>query len=377
MHNSARSSEESNPRSGFLRSAYRGILAAGAVCWLAGSIYVLTPPATPGGRDGVKVPLEADPGTLDFGTVWNSDSFHWVMPIQNVAKERVAINRVEGSCICTSITPKAFELNPGERVQLDLTLNLASRVRESGGRPTVEFGQAIAAYTADGLGPVAAWHIKGTVKNAFFTKSEELNFGDSLVHGESYSPKLLEVTCYQRCRNLLALIDEQYGTAIAKCPSGDGSHFLVYVAPNEKLDVGLHKFSLGLSAVLDSGEQTPKVSVPIEARVLQDLIVLPPLAQFGAMKLGEIREETVTVASRSGVPVEIASLECASKDVTLRPIESNGASGQAFRVQIRSSKRGSRAAEINVKVRYKGEKLRGSRRPAERIELPVRYYGMP
>ena len=191
-------------------SIYRGCLVLAGIFWIASTIYVLWP-HWPEHVQGTVSPLAAEPGSLDFGVVWNSGSFHWKLPIRNTSDATIDVKRVGGSCSCTSVSPSAFVLKPGERVELAITYDLASRTRDAEGA-TVPFDNGIVAY-GPGNVQIAGWTVRGLVKQGFSCVPRELAFGESLICGQPYSSKTLEVTCIEPCRSLTAIIE----SALRRC----------------------------------------------------------------------------------------------------------------------------------------------------------------
>jgi len=266
-------------------------------------------------------------------------------------------------------------LKPGEEVRVKLKYNLFSRTGANGDA-TVPFDDLLSAYLNGDERPLAAWHIRGVVKNAFSCKPKELDFGDALVEGQPYSTRTIDVTCFQPCRDLVVSADERGVAVAAKNPSGDGLHFQVAVAPGATLASGIHKFKLSLGAVLGSGERTPCVRVPVEARILPDLQIVPSLAHFGDLKVGESREETIVLASRSGRSFDVPSFASPSKNVQVAPLASNEEGSKVFRVRLTSSKLGSENTEARFKIRYHGDGKSGAPRLAETAVFSLCCFGV-
>src|SRR5438445_8986398 len=58
--------------------------------------------------------LYVDPGHLDFREAWETDSFHWTLPIQNRSTEEVQIDGFAANCTCVALKPGSMVLPPGE-----------------------------------------------------------------------------------------------------------------------------------------------------------------------------------------------------------------------------------------------------------------------
>lgn len=350
---------------------WRGVLVAAGLFWVGTSVYVLLA-ETWLVREPAGPPLTAKAAALDFGSVWNSDEFKWTVPLENASRFPIEISRLAGSCSCTAVDPPSLVIKPGEQVNAHLTYNLVFRTRSNGNGPSVPFEDTLSAFGLDDSHPIAVWHIRGTVKNAFFVKPDQMDFGDSVVEGQTHPPRRFDVTCYERCRALVASVDEHLAAAVVTSTSGDGLHFQVQVAPSPTLDLGVHKFRVALRAVLPSGEETPPISMLVEANVLQDVEVLPPLVHFGDMKLGERRAETISLASRTGRAFEIVDYKSSSKGLVVLAVNLNESPTKQFRVQLCSSKQGREDSEIRFKIRYAAPSAVSM---SDTVRFDVRAYG--
>jgi hypothetical protein len=353
----------------------RAIVAAAGALWIAVSVYVLYADIWQS-RNPPPPPLSVDAASLDFGSTWNSEEFEWRVPIQNSSAFPVKVDRLEGSCTCTLVSPSAFVLRPGEQVNVKLKYNLFSRTRRDGLVPIVPFDDRLDAFVLGDERPLASWHVRGLVKNAFFWKPRELDFGDTLVEGQPYPTRLIDVTCYEPCKGFQVSLDSKDLAAIAKNPSGDGLHFQVAVAPRATLESGVHKFKLALGAVRESGERLPGLSVPVEARIRPDLQILPLLAHFGDLKQGESGEETITLASRAGRAFEVAGFDCSSKNVNVVPLAPKQPGTKVFRVRMKSSKPGAEDSEVRFKIRYLSQTDSAAPHLAETAVFDVRCFGV-
>jgi len=102
---------------------------------------------------------------LDFGDVCEDESFVWTMPIENRGSTPVCVESFRKTCNCMSVRPASFTVEPGERRQLELQIDLASRPQSSftvGLWPRV-IGNDGKPETTD-IGMV--WMIRGQVRRA-------------------------------------------------------------------------------------------------------------------------------------------------------------------------------------------------------------------
>lgn len=125
------------------RLGWRVLLAAAGMLWIVVSGYVLFAEIWESRRVPLP-PLSIEAASLDFGSVWNSEKFEWTVPIRNATSFPINVDRLEGSCTCTLVTPSSFVLKPGEEVRVKLRFDLFSRTHRSGDA-TVPFDDQLSA----------------------------------------------------------------------------------------------------------------------------------------------------------------------------------------------------------------------------------------
>ena len=59
------------------------------------------------------VGLTVQDEALDFGEVWEQESFEWVVPIRNVTGGDIRVLDIKTSCGCGSVDPKQFVVPAG------------------------------------------------------------------------------------------------------------------------------------------------------------------------------------------------------------------------------------------------------------------------
>ena len=72
-------------------------------------------------------PLFVEEKYLNFGEQWETNSFVWVVPIENRSGQDVAIDEFVLSCSCTSVEPASLFLPAGQRRKWSLTLDLSPK----------------------------------------------------------------------------------------------------------------------------------------------------------------------------------------------------------------------------------------------------------
>lgn len=142
---------------------WKVIPAADASCLLASLLAWWTAGALRRSSARPEAPtLDGPQSALAFGTVWETDAFVWSVPIVNRSGRQIDIADFVSNCVCTTITPRSFSLEPGERIVVSLKLDL--RRRGSDAQAAVsDFGVDIVPKYADGRG-AAEWVLAGKVR---------------------------------------------------------------------------------------------------------------------------------------------------------------------------------------------------------------------
>jgi hypothetical protein len=74
----------------------------------------------------VNAGLRVAPQHLNFGTVWEQDAYRWIIPIENVTDRRIEIEGFDWSCGCLGVEPKELVIEPGEKAEVSVVMNLAA-----------------------------------------------------------------------------------------------------------------------------------------------------------------------------------------------------------------------------------------------------------
>lgn len=101
-------------------AALGAVVAASYACGVASLL-----PATSGlpeSREGHLVALNTD-----LGAVWQEDPFKARITVVNTGTAEARVTEAVGSCSCTTLTPHAFVLAPGQSAELTLTVPLNGR----------------------------------------------------------------------------------------------------------------------------------------------------------------------------------------------------------------------------------------------------------
>jgi hypothetical protein len=361
-----------HPNRTTLRLPFRGVVLVLGVIVVLELAFWRIPRASRTRSATTKPPADLVPENLDFGAVWRQEAFEWDLPLENRSNRTIAISAVEGSCSCTSVKPKSFSLNPGDRIKLHLTLNLTGKEQ---GTAFADFSEGLQLFDGGpGSRPLVSWRLQGLVKSPFSLKPTELDFGETLVEGQVYQVRQVDVVCYQPCRRIEVAIDPSFGASTAT--GDDGTHFRIHIAPNSTLRPGIHESKLLVAAVLKNGDRTPPIPLKVSARILRDIGAIPSFSHAGALKIGSDREDLITLTSRTGRRFTVLKAECNSRTITIEPASGTETGLHAYRLHVHSVALGQQEARLTFQVRVDDKRPKPGTAHDVQVLVPVQYYGI-
>jgi hypothetical protein len=175
-------------RSAWLR---RGIalmvlaLVTGGAYWV-GSTTVNAPVPNAG--------LVAAGAGLNFGEVWEHPEFKWTLPLENPTPGAVEVTGFNVSCACLRVEPKSLLLSPGQKKNVELTVDLRFGRNKSMLR---DFSVQLVPEIKDASLRQEGWTIWGKVRKAFDVVPEQVRFDEgALIRGETFPSKRVRVDAH-------------------------------------------------------------------------------------------------------------------------------------------------------------------------------------
>jgi hypothetical protein len=288
------------------------------------------PPATP-----EKV-VEIESSQLNFGTVWNTDDFHWHAAIRNLSAQDLLVE-VDPTCGCTSVEPASFVLDTGQRRSLTFRLDLCPVTLPGGEEIERPFDVTLYVYTTSQDAPRQRHHftLQGRVKDAIRV-APVIQYGgaERLVEGQSPLPRSVPIRVLTPLVVLRAETESpDLVAAVTGQPDGSGERRLT-VTPLESIPVGAFEREVRLQPVTASGEKLPSIPILVRGIKEPDVTFTPSHLQFVATETGDA-SETVTLWSRSGRPFVVDRVETVG--VSVEPTDSALSERHEFKVSIAST----------------------------------------
>jgi len=316
------------------------------------------------------LPLSVPTENLDFGEVWEDESFVWNLPITNRGSEELKIQQFVPSCGCIAIESKSLEIPSQATRTVQVKINL-SRGKWRPDEAVRLFSEKVTALV-DGK-PVRheSWALNGKVRKLFDVAPALVSFEEgSLVEGHSFPSKTVEVSAYTELTGLAAECRPPLGTAVVVASKNNTSNtrFSVIVTPNKAtLPVGNLEFEVVLrghtkDAVL------PPVPFMVLGKVLQEVEAVPPAILFGHGILGERAEDTVVLRSRTGEAFRVLTVQSSSESIEAERLKDSPDSSPQFRIQQTFRGTGQQTAQMTFVAVIDGRRIS--------VVVPVRYYGL-
>jgi len=314
--------------------------------------------------------LEVDPQQLDLGEVWEQNGFCWTLPIRNLSRRDVAVSRFIGSCRCVDVTPRSLVIPAGKTAEVRLALDLTTGDPRQTAPHSRPFSIQIVPVIENGLPQYQGWELEGLVRRAFRLSSPSVTFGDSLVSGEPFPARTVEVTANVRLGRLTAEPELEAPAAVTLERAEEAGRYLLRVAPEETAVVGRHDFNVLLKGVTETGERLPPFPIPVMMEVVDDIQTVPASVPFGSLPLGESAEETVVLRSRTGKSFEVVKADADPKKGVWVERSTTTGRDACFRVRQRA-----------VALRSQGHYIRftlqvDSGEATQELAVAVSYYGV-
>jgi hypothetical protein len=294
--------------------------------------------------------LVVDEEHLSFGEQWEDPAFAWVLPIHNTTNEDVKIEGFAADCPCAKIEPSSLTVSAQETAEVRLTLDLRSPHSEPG-LTVKDFKVAVQPRITKGAGVQTGWIVHGKVKQAFAINPSVIDFAESLVRGQPFTPLSSDITCGVDVTELTARCDSSFLTAKVTRDAKNPRRFRLKIQARKNIPGGPFNELVRLAGSTPSKKEVPG-AILVMGRVLEDVSFQPEFLAFGAKPVGTKLQETVTLQSRSGQDFEIKDIDKGGEDsITVELHRKRKDGSQSFLVSLPVQRLGHQVYTIHVKVK--------------------------
>lgn len=312
------------------------------------------------------------PGHLDFGSVWESSTFSWVLAVENRGEQDVDVEELAASCSCTSVEPRSSVIPAHQtrdvRLTIDLTQGRRSGLSDSAGEPfEMQIWPRIrgGAVSRDG----GHWVLRGTVRPLVSLRPTGVDLGDVSELSATATKRVVQVNSARPLRSLKVISDSNQLLSQLKRVSGGSAsvyELTVTVPPNPRL--GALEQDVLVEAELEAGGVVTK-AVHVAGRVIKDCQSTPSDAALGVRLVGETAQESVTLYSLTRQRLEIVEQSAQGEGLSLENGPTAGPGGVSVQVRQRVVKAGQQTGKLVFKVR-------AGRGTVIDVVVPVSYHGL-
>ncbi|MCL6505060.1 MAG: DUF1573 domain-containing protein [Pirellulales bacterium] len=314
-------------------------------------------------EQGERVHLEIDPAALDLGEVWAQTGLEVRLPVRNIGMRPVTVFDVRTTgCVCTSATPRQFEVTPGAERVVKLVLDLArGDALAPGDRLPEEFSMDVSLIPADRLALPRVFKIGGRIRRAFRPSPSRLVFGGANrpTKGMSGPVQHVEIEPLQKLVAFRVTAPEHLRCQVTR----HSRKWRLSVEPLPSLPPGKFLCTLSLAAQLESGETLPPYDLSVQGTCVPDLEILPAALHLGIVQPGERRQADILVRSVRRRPLALDEAVCDDPAVELVSCPS---SDGALALMVHFTGGEPRLARATLRLQ-----IRAGQGGAEQLVLPI------
>lgn len=263
--------------------------------------YAFRRPATIAPKNEETVRLSIPPGALIIGTVWEDDRFDWTVPIENKEAVPVEVASFSRSCNCLSIEPEAFVLEPGERRNLHLQIDLLAKQTKPSGEVSISLYPHLKMMSEAELAKrrPPKWTLKGQIRRVL-ALDRSVYLGRYSELAQPLPAREIPIEVLVPLQSLSVECSLPSFTASVELPSSGQGKTVLRLVQSTSLPEGPIQGTVTLKPVRQKGKPLPVRRLEIAGKIVPDVEAVPPAVQVGGRRLGEMFEEVVVLRSMTG-----------------------------------------------------------------------------
>lgn len=336
------------------------VAAAALSSWL---VYRL--PATIARARATTETISVPDDHLHFGEVWETKRFRWSLPIANNTSQAVGIDGFDASCSCLSVDPSSFVLTPGAVTNVDLIIDLTSRIDTNLLR---DFSVRLSPRPVDHHMPRVVWNLSGRVRKVLTVEPNVVNFGE-LLREEFPAETVVEVTHNAQFDDLRVTCDAEFLSirVAPDLPTGK-TRLSLHLGDRTKLPIGQFTHYVNLTPVSSHGITYPEQSLLLRGCIQESVQLVPSSLAIGLARVGESTSHDVVVQSCTDAGFQVDGIEYDGESVRVSALQTESLTRKQYRVVQLAISPGAKAGKIVFRIRTdSGRKMS--------LELPYSYYG--
>jgi hypothetical protein len=257
------------------------------------------------------------PESLDFGSIWETNSFAWNVVFENKGDGPVTVSAVRGGCDCTKVAwDKEATLQAGERVTVPITVDLL-QVRSYDWSET-RSAEVVVYATTESEGRNSStdgWVLHGNIRRLMSCEPSEIGLGEQLIAGIPGTRLDFKIGLNGPANAIrLKKTPDEWSVALKRIETRPPSYVLQ--ATPCKLKSGLFSDEFKLEITTENGRVMPTQSLRVTGRVRGDIDIYPRNVDLGVGAIGTKVRASIWVRGHGEIPISV--VQPAATDPLLR-----------------------------------------------------------
>lgn len=320
---------------------------------------------------GTSGPLHVDPADLGIGPVWATASHRHIIRVTNPSDEPITVKEFVPSCSCTSVTPEAFTLGPGESLDLEVELDLTQSPPKGSafdGTTEVDLNPAF----ANPLLPIQKISIRAHASVPVKPFGRTVHVGALELDAQPPSTATVRLRVHPGITAVdISAESEDVELTVERGRDSDPQTWILEVRPTAAIALGRFEIPVKIETRSSggTGESPPTTELTLTGNTTADVQFAPGSLHFPPTAVGQTAEETVTVWTQSGAPLSIKRVTSEAPGLTGRVEQLSGSQGAVVTIEKTVQTAGAVQEEILIETSV-ADASRGYR-----IRIPVNSYG--
>jgi hypothetical protein len=309
--------------------------------------------------------LRVPDSDLNFGEVYEQRSFLWALPMQNPTHVPIHISSFKVSCNCTSVTPSAITISPGETAKVSLVIDLSRDNGHTPDSPVRPFEVSVVPIVEEG--PVQhGWKLRGSVRQILQCSPPLVDLGQQVFRRSLPQTRWIYVTPTVPISRFEVESDVPFCTAEV---APNGGRFPVSVTVTPDCPSGPLDLSLRLVAYNLHGDRMPASRLQVTGRVRDDVQPYPGALYFGPVTIQKLEVRALTLLSSTERPFRVLDVKAPHTIAVTPQATQTQAPRASFVLTLRCDRIGQQTGHIVFEI----EQLAS----VYTVSVPFSHYGCP
>ena len=267
------------------------------------------------------LPLQVNERTHHFGEAFGGQELNHIFTFTNTGTDPVQITDIQSSCYCTTAFLNDKNIAPGQSGQIEVTLKVPSK--------NEKVKERVQLHTDSPVQPTLQFSITANARLPVEPIPERIVLGS--FSPETFKSKtfILRQILDPPVQILSVTTDSDHFTVEYETDLATGNlSGKIHLKPG----VSIGAFSRRLHVEFTRNGNPATMTIPISGKALGDFNVFPRQLFFGITRSGDTNRKSLTLTRLRGAPLEIKSVNAASKHIETELIPLNA--GTRYKINV-------------------------------------------